>query len=265
MAWRLLCVSWCLLWFFVPLSDVGVVELKPETLQAFDNYVRTAEARLDRQAGSPQFLWADGVKDGKHKLQHGHVLAEPFVGEGDIGISGGLIHDWVGAVYIPGATLDAVIRMVQDYDRAKLSYKPEVMDSKLLSRSGDDFKVYMRLLKKKVLTVVLNTEHDVHYTRVDATRCYSRSRTTRLAEVRNPGAPDERELPVGQDHGFLWRLNSYWRFEQRDGGVYVECEAISLSRDVPTGLGWMINPIIRALPRDSLSNTLRCTREAFKK
>ena len=261
MAWRIL----GLLGFFFLMSDVGMVELKPETLQAFDTYVRNAEARLDRQAGSPQFLWADSIKDGKNKLQHGRVLAEPWVGEGDIGISGGLIHDWVGAVYIPGATLDAVIRMVQDYDRAKLSYKPEVMDSKLLSRSGDDFKVYMRLLKKKVLTVVLNSDHDVHYTRIDEARCFSRSRTTRVAEVQNPGGRDERELSPGQDHGFLWRLNSYWRFEQRDGGVYVECEAISLSRSVPTGLGWMINPIIRTLPRDSLSNTLRRTREAFKK
>jgi len=261
MGWRVL----CLLWFFVPMADVGIVELKPDTLQAFDIYVRTAEARLDQQARSSRFLWADGVKDAKDKLLHGQVLAEPWVGEGDMGIADGLIHDWVGAVYIPGATLDAVISMVQDYDRAKLSYKPEVVDSKLLGRSGDDFKVYMRLLKKEVLSVVLNSEHDVHYTRIDDSRCYSRSRSTRLAEVQNPGGHHERELPPGKDHGFLWRLNSYWRFEQRDGGVYVECEAISLSRSVPTGLGWIINPIIRALPRDSLSNTLRCTREAFKK
>jgi hypothetical protein len=260
MAWRILCLLW-----FVPVADVGMVELRPETLQAFDDYVRAAEARLDQQAGSPRFLWSDGVKDAGHKLLRGQVVAEPWVGEGDIGVSDGLVHDWVGAVFIPGATLDAVLSMVQDYDRAKLSYKPEVMDSKLLSRNGDDFRVYMRLLKKKVLTVVLNTEHEVHYTRLDNTRCYSRSRTTRIAEMHDPGGRGERELPPGKDHGFLWRLNSYWRFQQRDGGVYVECEAISLSRSVPTGLGWMINPIIRTLPRDSLSNTLRCTREAFKK
>jgi hypothetical protein len=260
MAWRIL----CLLWFSAPVSGVGMVELKPATLQAFDNYVKTAEARLEQRTTGPEFLWSDGVKGTRGKLLRGQVVAEPWVGEGDIGIADGLIHDWVGAVFIPGATLDAVLRMVQDYDRAKLSYKPEVMDSKLLDRSGGTFKVYMRLLKKKVLTVVLNTEHEVHYTRLGDTRCYSRSRTTRVAEVQNPGDRDERELPPGQDHGFLWRLNSYWRFEQRDGGVYVECEAISLSRSVPTGLGWMINPIIRTLPRDSLSNTLRCTRDAFR-
>jgi hypothetical protein len=260
MVWRF----FCLLGFFSGLSDVGIVTLTPETLQGFDNYVKTAEARLDRQAASRQFLWSDGVKGAAQKLQHGQVLAEPWVGEGDIGIPGGLIHDWVGAVFISAARMDAVIRMVEDYDRAKVSYKPDVMDSKLLSHTDDDFTVSMRLLKKNVLTVVLNTVHEVHYTRVSDTRWYSRSRSTRMAEVVNPGEPGERELAPGKDHGFLWRLNSYWRFEERDGGVYVECEAISLSRGVPVGLGWMINPIIRTLPRQSLTNTLRFTRDAFK-
>jgi hypothetical protein len=83
-----------------------------------------------------------------------------------------------------------------------------------------------------------------------------------VAEVYDPG-PGEHELPPGHDHGFLWRLNSFWKFEERDGGVYLECRAISLSRDVPTGLGWLINPIIRSLPRESLSNTLRETRQAL--
>jgi hypothetical protein len=261
MSWRVFCLAWLL----APSSDVATVELKPGTLQAFDDYVRAAEDRLDKQARSPQFLWSDGVKGANARLRSGKVLAEPWVGEGDIGIPDGLIHDWVGAVYIPSATLDAVIAMVQDYPRDKVTFKPEVVDAKILSRNGDDFKVYMRLLKKKVVTVVLNTEHDVHYTRIGETRYYSRSRTSRIAEVENAGERDERERPLGNDHGFLWRLNSYWRFEQRDGGVYVECEAISLSRSVPLGLGWMINPMVRAMPRDSLVNTMRCTRDGFKR
>lgn len=253
------------MWLFVPAADLLTVELKPQTTQAFDEYVRAAEARLDQQSTSARFLWSDGAKDARNKLQRGQVVVDAWVGEGNIGIADGLINDWVGAVFIRGATLDAVLKMVQDYDRAKISYRPDVMDSKLLSHDGDDFKVYMRLLKKKTITVVLNTEHEVHYTRSGETRCSSRSRTAHIAEVQNPGGKDERELPAGKDHGFLWRLNSYWRFEQRDGGVYVECEAISLSRSIPAGLGWMITPIVRGLSRDSLSNTLKCTRDAFKK
>jgi hypothetical protein len=261
MSWRILCLAWLL----APSPDIATVELKPDTLQAFDDYVRAAEERLDKQAASSQFLWSDGVKGANARLRAGEVLAEPWTGEGDVAIVNGLIHDWVGAVYIPNATLDAVIAMVQDYGRDKVTFKPEVLDSKILSRNGDDFKVYMRLLKKKVVTVVLNTEHAVHYTRIGETRCYSRSRTTRVAEVDNPGERDEHERPLGNDHGFLWRLNSYWRFEQRDGGVYVECEAISLSRSVPLGFGWLVNPIIRTLPRDSLANTMRCTRDGFRR
>jgi hypothetical protein len=98
---------------------------------------------------------------------------------------------------------------------------------------------------------------------VDTKRWYSRSYSTRIQEVDDPGTPEERLLPAGDDHGFLWRLYSYWRFEERDGGVYLECQALSLTRDVPTGLGWLIEPIIRQLPRESLANTLRSTREAI--
>ena len=83
--------------------------------------------------------------------------------------------------------------------------------------------------------------------------------------IENPGKPGEREKPPGTGEGFLWRLNSYWLFEERDGGTFVECQAISLTRDVPTGLGWIIEPIIRNLPKESLENTLRATRAALTK
>ena len=191
-------------------------------------------------------------------------MVSPFNKKPEIAVPNGLIHDWVGAVFIPGATLDRTLALVQDYNRHKDIYKPEVIDSRFISRQGEDFRIYYRLLKKKVITVVLNTEHEVKYTKVDASRWRSVSRTTKIAEVENPGKSGESEKPPGTGEGFLWRLNSYWRFAERDGGVWIECEAISLTRDIPTGLGWLIDPIIRNLPRESLENTLRATRSALK-
>jgi hypothetical protein len=237
----------------------GKADLKPQTVQDFDTYVKKAEARMD----TGLFLWTDGTPVRKQRVRNGEVAAEPWSGNGDIEISDGLIHDWVSAVFIPGASLQKVIALVQDYNNHKRIYKPEVIDSQLLSHNRNDFTVRLRLLKKKVITVVLNTDHEVHYVAIGPTRWSSRSYSTRIAEVESPGKPDEREAPPGKDHGFLWRLNSYWRFEEKDGGVYVECEAISLTRDVPAGLGWLINPIIRSLPRESLANTLKATRDAI--
>ena len=239
------------------------MELRRPTVEAFDAYMKTVEARFDGQTRNGPFLWVDGAAARKQQVRQGHVLAEAWDAKGDIPIADGLVHDWMGAVFVPGATLEKSLRMLEDYDNQKNVYRPDVVDSKLLSRKDNDFRVYLRLLKKQILTVVLNTEHDVRYTRVDGTRCYSKSYSTRIAEVENPGRPDEWERPVGKDHGFLWRLNSFWRFEERDGGVYVECEAVSLTRDVPVGLGWLINPIIRSLPKDSLANTLRETKIAL--
>jgi hypothetical protein len=140
-----------------------------------------------------------------------------------------------------------------------------VLRSKLIQRNGDDFKVSLRLSETNIVTVVLDTQYDVHYVTLDSTRSYSRSYSTRVAEVENAGKPGEREKPIGNDNGFLWRLNSYWRLQEHDGGVYVQLEALSLTRDIPDGLGWLIRPFITSIPRESLKFTLSQTREALDK
>lgn len=43
----------------------------------------------------------------------------------------------------------------------------------------------------------------------------------------------------------------------------MECQAVSLSRDIPWGLDWLIGPIVNDLPRESLANTLLATRTAL--
>ncbi len=177
----------------------------------------------------------------------------------EIEAPGGLIHHWIGDVFIPGASMRDVLDFCQDYNQHK-DYYPEIIRSRLLSRSGQDFKIFYRIRKHDVITVTLDTEHDVRYTRLDDRRWSSRSVSTRIAEVVDAGQPGEHELPVGQDDGFLWRINSYWRFVARDGGVYVECESISLTRDIPTGLGWLIGPFVTSIPKESLESTLANTR-----
>jgi hypothetical protein len=242
---------------------VYAAELKPATLQAFDEYIRQTEERLN---GAKVFLWADESADRARRVRGGEILVQPFTGKAARSVKdGGLVHDWVGSVFIPGATVEQTLALVQDYNRHKNIYKPEVVDSRILAHEGNDFRIYLRLLKKKVITVQLNTEHEVKYIQLAPKRWRSISRTTKIAEVDNPGKRDEREKPPGTGEGFLWKLNSYWRFEERDGGTWVECQAISLTRDVPTGLGWVIEPIIRNLPKDSLENTLRSTKLALAK
>lgn len=239
-------------------------ELKPETLEAFNRYIRATEAQIaERVSGKRSFLWADESRPRLEQARRGQAVVQPWNGKGAIHVPDGLIHDWIGTVFIPGATLEATLALVRDYDNHYKTYSPEVIGSKVLEHDHDHYRVYLRLLKKKVLTVVLATEHDVQYYPLDRTRLYSRSYSTRIAQVEDPGKPNERELPVGRDSGYLWRLYSYWRFEARDGGVYMECQAVSLTRDIPAGLGWLIEPIIRDLPRESLERTLEGTRRAL--
>ena len=245
-------------------QTANIVQLKPRTLQAFEAYIRDAEAAMEPALrGERPFLWSDTSSEISQRVSKGEVVAEFWTGTGPIEMPNGLVHDWIGAVFIPHTTVEEALALVQDYDNHKDIYKPEVLDSKLISHHGNDFKIFLRLLKKKIITVVLDTDHDVHYLSVDSKRWFCRSYTTRIAEVEDAGTARERVLQPDTGYGFLWRLYSYWRFQEKDGGVYVECRAISLTRDIPMGLGWIIEPIIRKLPRESLINTLRSTHDAL--
>jgi hypothetical protein len=196
-------------------------------------------------------------------LQKGEVLAKLWPPQKAAAVPHGLIHDWIGAVLVPGVTVDGTLAVIQDYDNHKNIYSPDVIDSRLIRRDGDHFNIYLRLLKKKIITVVLDTDHDVHYSRLDPSRCICRSHTTRIAEVQDAGKEGETTLPPHTGHGFLWRLCSYWKLAEVDGGTLLECRAISLTRDIPFALKWIIQPMVRTLPKEALINTLAATRRAL--
>ena len=257
----------------VQTPEVMSAELKPKTVEAFARYVQLTEARINGEVSQTEkFLYVDELPEPRRSevlaaLQRGEIYMERLQ---TLDASGqkmeapeAIIHHWLGAVFVPGANLPQTIALVQDYDHHQDIYKPEVVGSRLIGHTGNDFQIYYRLRKKKVITVTLNTYHDVHYFPVDSTHWYSRSYSTRIAEVANADTPNEREKPIGHDEGFLWRINSYWKFEEKDGGVYVECESISLTRDIPTGLGWLITPFVTSIPRESLEMTMGSTRAAL--
>lgn len=179
----------------------------------------------------------------------------------ELPIPDGLVHHWLGVVFVPGATVDRGLALLQDYDRHHDIYKPAVAGSRLVSRDGDRFKLFLRFFMKKVITVVVNSDHEAVFTRHEPARAESRIYSTRIAQVENPDTPREREKPVGRDDGYLWRLNSYWRFLERDGGLYLQCESITLTRGIPFGLGWIVGPFVTSIPRETLTFTLETTRK----
>jgi hypothetical protein len=256
--------------FLASMADAA--KLKPQAVEGWDRYVALTEARVDReQRDLPHFLWIDLMPEEQRKaaeaqLKSGQVVIDKLRTE-DQGIPiktpGALIHHWIGIVFIPKATMRQALALVQDYNNHYKVYKPEVERSQLISRNGNDFKIYLRYRKKKIITVVLNTYHDVHYFVVDAAHAHCRSYTTKVAEVEDPGTPREHERPEDDQGGFMWRMNTYWRFEERNGGVYVQCEAITLTRSVPVALRWLIDPYITSIPHESLTETMNHTRDAL--
>lgn len=233
------------------------------TTHAYNEYLQRAEARMgDDYRPGGDFISKELLAEpnATAELNAGRVVIRCVAGCSSSGVSvpGGLIHDWAGVVFVRGASLQEVLSFVQDYDHAAAYYAPDVTKSRLLARSGDSFRVFLQLKQTKVVTVRFDTDYDVRYVRLDASRVYSVSHATRIDQLAR--GSDDRELPPAQNDGFLWGLDTYWRFEQVSGGVYVECRAISLSRDIPQGLGWIVAPFIKNMPRTSLQFTLSATR-----
>ena len=256
----------------VPFSHA--TELRPKTKAAFDRYIQLTEARIkaESEPGKP-FLSIDAMPEAQRnavlaRLKNGEVVItrERTLDKGkEIEVPDGMIHHWMGIVFIPGTTLKKTLALQQDYDHHAEYYSPRVMLSKLISRNGNDFKIYYRVKDKKVITVVMDTDYDVQYEAVSPTRERSTVYSTRIQEIADPGEKTEHAKPVDDGNGFMWRLYTYWREEERDGGVYIQCEAVSLSRDIPTGLGWLIKGFVESVPRESLEFTLGKTREALVK
>lgn len=252
-------------------APAGAVDLKPRTIDAFNAYVKLTEAQIDSGLVSrAPFLWVEGLPESRRagleaQLRAGKVVIErleTLESGKKIQIPDGIIHHWIGTIFIPGATLAQTLAFEQDYDHHQDYFRPDVARSKILRHNSDEFLIQLRFYKKKIITTVIDSEHEVHYDLVDSTHAWSRSRTTRIQEVDNAGKPDERLEPEGHDRGFLWRMNTYWRFEEKDGGMYVESQSISLTREIPTGLGWLIGPYVNSVPRESLTFTLATTRAA---
>jgi hypothetical protein len=213
-----------------------------------------------RLSAGKAFLWVDEEPERLARVRAGEILVSPVGPQTPKRLPSGLIHDWVGAVFIANVTRKDVLQVVSDYARYKDLYPPTVVDSKVIATSEAKDRFSMLLVNTSLL---LKTAFDIDsescYVHVDDRRGYSVARTTRIQEVEEYGGPTQRILHEGQGHGLIWRLFSITRYVERDGGVYLELEAIGLSRDIPASLRWLVEPTIRRVSRGSLSTTLRQT------
>ena len=251
---------------------LAAAELKSATVAAFDRYVRATEARMSPELqDESRFLHVDGLPEAERRhhaaeLAAGRLVIERLQSREDgkeIDVPDGLIHHWVGVIFVPRGTAAAAVALLQDYNRHADIFKPAIDRSRVLEHEGDRYRVFMRFFMKKVVSVTIDSEHEARFTRASPSRAYSRVVSTRVQEVEHAGTPQEHQLPVGNDGGYLWRINSYWRFLERDGGVYVQCESITLSRDIPFGLHWIVGPFVTSIPRESLTFTLETVRRVL--
>ena len=252
---------------FVPRSQAS--ELKQETVAAFDRYIRFLEDQMAESMRNGKFLVVDELTPDRRdliysQLKQGQLYVEELenLNAGQpVKVPFGLLHHWVGLVFLPGVSMAQALAVLEDYGSEEKFFKPSVVASRVESRDGNECKVYLRLFQKSIVTVVYNARFDVRKSSLDPSRVTTNSYSTKIAEVIHPGRPDEHEMPVGNDHGYLWRLYTYSHIQEKDGGVYIQVESIGLSRPIPKLIAWIVNPIAEQVPRQYLSLILNKTRE----
>lgn len=263
--------SVCLLVLCASVTIAGDV-LKPAASINFDRYVKLTERRIEGEVAKPgAFLWIDGQQPNHRTelvrgLREGGIIIERLEtrdGAKSIDFPDALLHHWVGLVFVPGAHLPDAVTMMQDYDRHSTIFAPAITASKILEKDDQTFRVALRFYVKKVIGVTMDTENEAQFFRAGPDRAYSRIRSTRVTEIAEAGTPQEHAKPAGEENGFMWRLNTYWRFLERDGGTYIQCESLTLSRDVPFALAWIIRPFVTQVPKETLTFTLEKARAAL--
>jgi hypothetical protein len=249
-------------------SVMNAAELHPETLKAWSDYVKATEKRISAELASKEgflsldFQAASKAARERQSLLSGNILIEKAPADDSRvkDIPDGMIHHWRGLVFIPGVSLDSVLFRIENPTSENVKQE-DVMDSRVLEKEPGQLRLYLKLQRSKIVTVVYNTEHLVRYLKCSDSKAWSSSVATKIREIEK----GEREKPEGRDSGFLWKLNSYWRYEQVDGGVIVECESMTLSRSIPPVLAWFVNPIINSVARESMQRTLQSFRNRMAK
>lgn len=257
-------------------ADVLIVKLRPATVAAWDRYYGWADQKISREIADPgRFLIADHLPprqkaEIEQKVRAGEIVTQRVTGgvvprNERFEVPEGEIHHVWGSVFIPNVRMPELMRFLQDYDHHAGKFA-DVERSRLISRNGDNFRIFYRLSRSKAfVTAVYSTEQEASYVTLDSRRVFGRSRATKICELEDPGTPGEKERSAGDDRGFLWRLVSWWRYQETDLGVTIECESASLSRDVPRVVDWIpgVGSYIRSTPLESLRSVLASIRANF--
>ena len=243
---------------------LNAAELQPDTVKAWNDYIGRADAEMKaRLDGRRPFLWTDEEPGRSSRLQLGKTVVAPYSGHGIESVPNGLIHHWIGAVFIPDATASSLVAVLRDYDRYKEFYKPTVADSKALACT-DKGERFSMIWQRHVLfvTAAIESQYQARSVAVNVRRGYYISTTTQVREIADYGQSGEHFMTPGQGSGYIWRMHSIARYEVRDGGIYFELEAIALSRDIPGSVRWLVSPVVNHLSINSLTTSLRQTRDA---
>ena len=259
------------LWILSLVPAASLPGPRPAAVESFDSYVRAVETRLADQHRDPQGFLTASARDahGARHWQDGELIVERITPAAGADLPGALLHHWRGTAVARGASARDFELLLRDFNNYPRYFAPQVIEAGLLRHPAgkleDQVLARLRVRQQHLITVVMDTTYEVSFGRLDAQHGWSTARSKEIREIQEPGTARERALQAGEEHGYLWRINTYWSWEERDGGLYLQMESVSLTRSIPRGLGWAVAPLVESIPRESLEFTLRSACHALGK
>jgi len=243
-------------------QETVAADLERTTAAAYDRYLEMVAQAFSKQVGTDDFL-AQASPQALDRLRRGEILLEPGSGDGIIDVPNGLIHHWRGTAFVPNVTLEEVLRVARDYTRYAAIYD-WVVAADLVASEGNRYRTFFRAQRHAgTVTGVVDVWMLTEYQHLRPGRAMSVASADCVRQVEHAGEPAEHRLRAGTGNGYLWRANAMSKYLERDGGVYMEIDAIGLSRGFPPFLGWIIEPVARRLGRGSAGESLRQLRVAL--
>ena len=243
-------------------QEIAAVDLEHTTVAAYDRYIETVAQAFSKQVGTDAFL-AQASPQALDRLRHGEILLEPGGGDGIIEVPEGLIHHWRATAFVPGVTLEEVLRVARDYANYASFYE-WVVAADLVASEGNRYRTFFRAQRRAgTVTGVVDVWMLTEYQHLRPGRATSVARADCVRQVEHAGEPAEHRLRPGTGNGYLWRAKAMSKYLERDGGVYMELDTIGLSRGFPMLLGWIIEPVARRLGRASTGESLSQLRVAL--
>lgn len=230
----------------------------------WDHYVAAVRAQTDAECRLPAaLLWVRKSEPRIRNVLSGAIVVDATEGAGHKATRDGTIHDWTGALYLPGITPGRVFSTLNATDGVPRLSGPAMIETEVVSRAPNAVRIAATSDEWTALSgYILRASYESVYVWPAPDRWWCLSRTTGVQQSAFWRLGQTKKQLAGID-GYIRSLSCATLVAGAMNGSIIEVRALLLARSAPNLMAWLVNVIVRRLCRTVIVTTLRQTRDIF--